>query len=242
MKTKLFAILCVISVWLVGSGGAPASAADPGGAPNCFYTVRSVGFEEAKAAFDHPIPPCGRSDFLGYSVGEVHGTEKIFCRDLIYEFTEGSVVLTDESRNGGVLCLAEGARYEYRGRTFIEDRFGGPDRLILGCGLYDVTGESGIVYVADFDRSADVYAVMDLILSLETAPGGVETAARISGDVDGDGSVTAVDARLALRAGVGLETALSAEAFSAADANGDGALTAGDAREILRASVGLGSL
>ena len=60
------------------------------------------------------------------------------------------------------------------------------------------------------------------------------------GDVDLDLSVTAADARLALRAAVGLETygADSLE-FQSADVDFDGALTAADARLILRAAVGL---
>ncbi|MBR2413916.1 MAG: hypothetical protein IKB13_05400 [Clostridia bacterium] len=57
-------------------------------------------------------------------------------------------------------------------------------------------------------------------------------------DADGDGKISAADARLALRASVGLET-LNGIFFKAADADGDGALKAGDARTILRKSVGL---
>ena len=55
----------------------------------------------------------------------------------------------------------------------------------------------------------------------------------IKGDVDGDGKVTASDARLILRASVGLET-LDLER---ADVDGDGKVTASDAREALRTSV-----
>ncbi len=64
-------------------------------------------------------------------------------------------------------------------------------------------------------------------------------AARL-GDVDADGRITASDARLALRASVGLEeyTAGSAK-FVAADADRDGVITAADARLLLRVSVGL---
>ena len=62
----------------------------------------------------------------------------------------------------------------------------------------------------------------------------------LPGDVDDDGKVTAADARLALRAAVGLETyAPGSRAFLAADVDFDGLLTAGDARAILRAAVGL---
>lgn len=70
--------------------------------------------------------------------------------------------------------------------------------------------------------------------------GGPET---LPGDVDLDGSVTAADARLALRRAVLLETfAEDSLEFLAADVDGDGAVTAGDARAILRAAVGLEAL
>ncbi len=60
------------------------------------------------------------------------------------------------------------------------------------------------------------------------------------GDVDGDGDITAADARSALRASVKLENfAAGSKEFLAADADKDNALTAGDARLILRRSVGI---
>ena len=58
------------------------------------------------------------------------------------------------------------------------------------------------------------------------------------GDLDGNGKISAADARLALRASVGLETLNSAQK-KAADIDGNGVITAADARLILRASVGL---
>ena len=58
------------------------------------------------------------------------------------------------------------------------------------------------------------------------------------GDIDGDGKITAADARLALRASVGTEE-LTAEEFKRADMDGDGKITAADARTILRKSVEL---
>ena len=63
------------------------------------------------------------------------------------------------------------------------------------------------------------------------------------GDANGDGRVTAEDARLALRIAVGLESyAASDPAFLAADVDGDGTVTAADARAVLRAAVGLEAL
>ena len=54
--------------------------------------------------------------------------------------------------------------------------------------------------------------------------------------MDGDGKVTAEDARLALRAAVGLENLTEAQK-KAADTDGDGSITAADARDILKRSV-----
>lgn len=60
------------------------------------------------------------------------------------------------------------------------------------------------------------------------------------GDVDGDGNISAADARLALRRSVGLENCEEGSpAFLACDVDLDGNVSAADARLILRASVGL---
>ncbi|MBQ6899050.1 MAG: N-acetylmuramoyl-L-alanine amidase [Clostridia bacterium] len=56
----------------------------------------------------------------------------------------------------------------------------------------------------------------------------------VKGDVDGDGRVTAEDARIILRAAVGLEDADPERG----DIDGDGAVTAADARSALRFSSG----
>ena len=61
------------------------------------------------------------------------------------------------------------------------------------------------------------------------------------GDVDDNGSITAADARMALRASVELEK-LTDKQKLAADTDKNGTVTAGDARMILRASVGLEKL
>lgn len=60
----------------------------------------------------------------------------------------------------------------------------------------------------------------------------------VLGDVNGDGLVTAADARLALRAAVKLEI-LDATQFIAADVNYDNKVTGTDARKILRYSLKL---
>lgn len=58
----------------------------------------------------------------------------------------------------------------------------------------------------------------------------------LKGDIDGDGKITAADARIALRASVGIDK-LTERQKKAADINGDGKITSSDAREILRESV-----
>ena len=79
------------------------------------------------------------------------------------------------------------------------------------------------------------------VLMLITAFLTVSASANSIGDVDGDGSITAADARLALRASVKLETLTDAQT-KAADVDGQPGITAADARLILRASVKLEEL
>lgn len=90
--------------------------------------------------------------------------------------------------------------------------------------------DSYIVFIAD---SFSIYVVVD-----------TSTKVTLSvGDVDGDGTITPADARLALRRSVNLESyAEGSLAYFACDADKDGIVTPADARLILRASVGLESL
>ena len=71
-----------------------------------------------------------------------------------------------------------------------------------------------------------------------------EAPRALLGDVDLNGVVAPADARLALRASVGLEPEILPETdvFTAADADFDGKITSADARSILRAAVGLEDL
>ena len=69
----------------------------------------------------------------------------------------------------------------------------------------------------------------------------VRAAALKAGDVDMNGVINAADARLTLRAAVGLEK-LSDDAMRCADADRNAEITAADARLVLRAAVGLEEL
>ena len=78
-----------------------------------------------------------------------------------------------------------------------------------------------------------------LILAISILMTGVVFAvAAEKGDVDADGTITAADAREALRLAVGLDT-LTDEKKALADYDGNGTVQAADARAILRVSVGL---
>ena len=82
--------------------------------------------------------------------------------------------------------------------------------------------------------------IFGLLLCLLAALFAVPAGAYPVGDVNGDGSVGADDARLALRRSVDLETfAPQTTPFILADYNRDGVVGADDARSILRLSVGM---
>ena len=89
-------------------------------------------------------------------------------------------------------------------------------------------------------KKISIVLVLTLLVSLFCVP----AHANVLGDVSGNGSVDAADARLALRIAVGLEEACKpgSPAYAAADANGSGTVDSADARLILRAAVGLETL
>lgn len=62
------------------------------------------------------------------------------------------------------------------------------------------------------------------------------SAAVRKGDINGDGRVTAADARLVLRAAARVDK-LSDAAMALAEVTGDGRVTAADARKILRVAA-----
>ena len=97
-----------------------------------------------------------------------------------------------------------------------------------------------LVYDEKETRNKNEKAVNAILAKLEKDLAAVRAAARRPGDVDGDGTVTPADARLALRCSVGLENyGEGSEERLACDVDGDKTVTPGDARLILRGAVGL---
>ena len=85
-------------------------------------------------------------------------------------------------------------------------------------------------------RNKILLSVLLCIVLLLTAVTSYCVSAQRFGDTDGDGSVTAADARYVLRTAVGLEFPADR---SVLDVDGDAEITAYDARLVLRYSVGL---
>lgn len=127
-----------------------------------------VGYDTAKTYFNHPIVPCDKNDFVGYSVllvspNENNNESETDCLSLTYLFTSGSVDLRDQDKTGKV--TPTGKQYEYCDRTFYvhTPEYNG-DNIRIG---YYPTGENGIAYQAHFNSRSDMNEIMDLILSLE---------------------------------------------------------------------------
>ena len=135
------------------------------------FTISDVGYAEAKERFGHPIVPCAYDSFSGYRVGIVSrygnvNEEGAFCYSLQYIFTNGTVSLADQDRMTGSSASTLGEEYQYRNRTFYVSMPGGyiSDSIYIG---YYPSWDRGIAYVAVFAPDADIYEIMDLIISLE---------------------------------------------------------------------------
>ncbi len=118
--------------------------------------------------------------------------------------------VTEKFFENGLFSTAEGSRADLAYRLASS---GYTDRIV-------VTGENIVAYVNGI--------VMDKITIC------------IAGDINKNGTVTAADARLALRAAATLEEYEGIQKL-AADTDKDGEITASDARKILRCSAGVDS-
>lgn len=114
------------------------------------------------------------------------------------------------------------------GGDYAVNRYTNMSSCLLEVGFIDNEADNAI-----FDAFfADI--ALSIAKSLLANVGLTYVAPVIKGDADGDGKVTAADARLILRASVGLEEI----SLEAGDIDGDGRITSADARDVLRESVG----
>ena len=149
----------------------PGSSGNPG----AVFTRRTVSFAEAQELFGHPLIPCERDDFLRYQAGIVsrNGNAQgsgAFCLSVTYEFADGAVTLTDWDRMNGSDGSPDAEQISYCGKLFCVERPDAYDdslRIAYYAAGFDPFALRGIEYQAVFGGSADLYAVMDLVLSLE---------------------------------------------------------------------------
>ena len=116
------------------------------------------------------------------------------------------------------------------------------DLLSIRLSVNDGASPEGAVIRATVSSNdgVDLHSTQIAVFSVPPIDG---KPAGVPGDVSGDGLVTAEDARLTLRAAVGLETYEKGSVeFLAADVDKSGVIEASDARSILRAAVGLETL
>ena len=74
------------------------------------------------------------------------------------------IAVIDQDKMSGSRATYGPLQYDYRDRTFQDETFINDEQITIG---YYPDGDSGLAYVAVFDRSADIYEIMDLIISLE---------------------------------------------------------------------------
>lgn len=114
-----------------------------------------------------------------------------------------------------------------RGGDYYVNRYTEMSSCLLEVGFVDNEADNAI-----FDAFfADM--ALSIAKSLLENVGLTYVAPVVKGDADGDGMITAADARLVLRAAVGLEKV----PLERGDIDGDGKITATDARDILKSSV-----
>jgi hypothetical protein len=126
------------------------------------------------------------------------------------------------------------------------------DALVTAEGIRQT--ENGVVYISSKvteEQLLDAFPGYDYssepasCTGVKLIPAGVDSVPEndlltviLPGDLDGDGKVTATDARTLLRGFVNMEPITDEDALLAADLDFDGKVTAEDARWILRTSVG----
>ena len=145
-----------------------SSGSTPGN-PGAVHTPLKVNYDEAKERFGYPIEKCSSNDFLGYKIGIVSqngdiNSKEAFCWDLTYEFTNGYIYIQDQDRSAGKLANPGIEQYDYLGRTFAMENSYNDEQHTIG---YYPTDTGGLAYCATFDKSVDIYGIMDMIISVE---------------------------------------------------------------------------
>lgn len=150
----------------------PPKKEEPTDSDSIPYDVHAeldVSYGEAKDRFGHDVTECTRSDFLGYTIGIVSrngniSSGKTICLDVTYKFTNGIICIIDQDRMDGSRATYGTKQYDYLDRTFNDETFLNDEQITIG---YYPDNDNGLAYVAVFDSSADIFEIMDMIISLE---------------------------------------------------------------------------
>jgi hypothetical protein len=137
--------------------------------PMGVLTNINVSYDEAKERFSRDLAECTASSFIGYKAGIVSrngdiNSKDALCVQITYEFTNGIVGIIDQDKMIGSRATYGPKQYDYLDRTFNDETFLNDEQITIG---YYPDGDYGLAYVAVFDRSADVYEIMDMIISIE---------------------------------------------------------------------------
>ena len=184
-----------------------------------------------------PIPATGNHTFGDWTVTkpatvDAEGEETRTCS--VCGATESRAIPKQEKPDEPVPAIDTDTLQEADGAIYAA-----PEQTVAA--LLTAAGEGANLLNADgTEAKPDAALGSGMVL---TKPDGTQETVIVKGDNDGDGRITASDARLALRCAVGLETFEPGSAqFIASNVDDDDKITAADARLILRAAVGLEAL
>lgn len=159
-------------------------------------------------------------------------TAYIYTKANDYTKAKAQVIVDNVAKAMGV--QNRGVKYGAAGRfvDFGVNRYTNMHSCLLEVG-YISSAKDNKAFDSNLDKIAKA-----IVVSTMSVCGVDYVEPVIKGDVNGDGKITAADARQALRASARLEN-LNDKQTAAADINGDGKVTASDARSILRKSARL---
>ena len=168
-------------------------------------------------------------------------------RDTAPQFPEDAAISAERQQWDAVLSFPDATGYyeaeNYKIVVKGSERKAAWEGTVLSdyvrAGLTGVTANLGPLADGTYEVKITAYSPFEKEGQTITGTITLTTPAFTAGDVDGEGAVTAADARLVLRVSVGLEELSDPSAMLSADVDRDGRITAADARAILRASVGL---
>ena len=207
----------------------------------CYFYSAATTVDEAKEEARYVVNEIRKNDLQFDMPVYIDMEDKVVQqtgKTLIFNMTKAFFdVMDDENIYSGVYCSTVWAEDYYTPALFVKNALWIADWR----DKCQYSGEYGMWQYTEYGSVSGIDAnYTDLNICYINYPEliknlgyNTEPQNRKRGDVDGNGTVNASDARLALRCAAGLES-LSEKAKAAADMNGDGKVLAPDARTILR--------